>query len=185
MSISLKKGGNFNLSKNEPSLKKILIGLGWDFLNNSLDLDASVFVLGENGKLLADEYFVFYNNLKSPDGAIEHLGDNRTGMGDDDDEMVLINLDKVSPQATQILITVSIHAAEIKNHHFGLLSHAYIRLHDVDNKRVVLEYDLDENNPSNTIMDFGKLVRENNEWKFYALGNGSNKGLQGHIDIYA
>lgn len=185
MSISLKKGGNFNLSKNEPSLKKILIGLGWDFINNSLDLDASVFVLGENGKLLADEYFVFYNNLKSPDGAIEHLGDNRTGMGDDDDEMILVNLDKVSPEAKQILITVSIHAAEIKNHHFGLLKQAFIRLHDVDNKRVVLDYDLDENNPNNIIMDFGKLVKEDNEWKFYALGNGSNKGLQGHLDIYA
>ena len=121
MSISLKKGGNFNLSKNEPSLKKILIGLGWNFINNAVDLDASVFVLGKNGKLLAEEYVVFYNNLKSPDGAIEHLGDNRTGMGDDDDEMILVNLDKVSPDAKQILITVSIHATEIKNHHFGLL----------------------------------------------------------------
>jgi len=185
MAISLKKGGSFNLSKEEPTLTKLMIGLGWDFLRNPIDLDATIFVLGENGKLIEEEYFVFYNNLKSPDGSIQHMGDNRTGKGDDDDEIILVNLDKINPAAKEILIVVSVHGADIKNHNFGLLKDAYIKVYDVENKREILNYDLDENNGEHNIVDFAKLYNEGGQWKFYALGNGSNKGLQGHIDIYA
>jgi tellurium resistance protein TerD len=110
MAISLKKGNTFNLTKKEPTLKKIMIGLGWEVKpGNALDLDASVFMIGQNGKLPADEYFVFYNNLQSPDGSVKHTGDNRTGMGDEDDEMILANLDAINPSVVEILIVVSIH----------------------------------------------------------------------------
>ena len=122
MAISLKKGGRFNLTKKEPSLKKIMIGLGWELKNgNNIDLDASVFMLGGNRKLPADEYFIFYNNLKSPDGAVQHTGDNRTGAGDGDDEMILANLPLIDSSVSEVLVTVSIHDGATKGHNFGLL----------------------------------------------------------------
>lgn len=127
MAISLKKGGRFNLTKKEPSLKKIMIGLGWELKNgNNVDLDASVFMLGANRKLPADEYFIFYNNLKSPDGAVQHTGDNRTGAGDGDDEMILANMPLIDNSISEILMTVSIHDGSSKGHNFGLLQDAYI-----------------------------------------------------------
>ncbi|OJJ20518.1 chemical-damaging agent resistance protein C [marine bacterium AO1-C] len=186
MAISLKKGGRFNLTKKEPGLEKIMIGLGWEVKpGNSVDLDASVFMLGSNGKLIADEYFVFYNNLKSPDGALQHTGDNRTGAGDEDDEMILANMPLINPAITEILITVSIHEADVRRHNFGLLDEAYIRIMDVSTKREILRYDLDAEFGINTDVEFGKLVKENNEWHFVASGLGSNQGLQGYVDAYA
>lgn len=186
MAISLQKGGRFNLSKNEPGLTKAMIGLGWEVKpGQSLDLDASVFMLGSNLKLPADEYFIFYNNLKSPDGSIQHTGDNRTGAGDGDDEMILFNMSKISSAVEEIVVTVSIHDALIRNHNFGLLDEAYIRIMDVDTKREILKYDLDALYPSDTDIEFGRLKKENGEWIFHATGLGSNKGLQGFVDIYA
>lgn len=186
MAISLKKGGRFNLTKKEPSLKKIMIGLGWELKNgNNVDLDASVFMLGDNGKLPADEYFVFYNNLKSPDGAVQHTGDNRTGAGDGDDEMILANLPLIDGSVSEILVTVSIHDGMTKGHNFGLLQDAYIRIMDVESKREILRYDLDAENPIDTDMEFGKLQKLNGEWHFVATGLGSTNGLQGYVDAYA
>ncbi|PWJ36011.1 TerD family protein [Sediminitomix flava] len=186
MAISLQKGGRFNLSKKEPTLKKIMIGLGWEVkAGATLDLDASVFMVGANGKLPADEYFVFYNNLKSPDGAVQHTGDNRTGAGEGDDEMILANLDLINPSVQEIIITVTIHDGDQRNHSFGLLSDAYIRLVNVDTGNEVLRYNLGNEFSEATDVEFGKLVREDGGWTFVASGIGERKGLQGLVDIYA
>ena len=147
MSITLSKGGKLNLTKKEPALKKILIGLGWDMVsNNSVDLDASVFMVTAAGKVPTDEFFIFYNNLKSPDNSVQHTGDNRTGVGDADDEMVLANLATVSTNIKELIVVVSIHEASERNHHFGLLKEAYIRIVDVENNREIVRYNLDQNN---------------------------------------
>ncbi len=186
MSINLSKGGKFNLTKKEPGLKKVMIGLGWEFKEgNHLDLDASAFLLGSNKKLVADEYFVFYNNLRSPDGSVEHTGDNRTGIGEGDDEMILFNMETVNPSIDEVVVVASIHDAQSRNHNFGLLDDAYIRIVDVETQREILRYDLDAENPLNTEMEFGKLRKEDGEWVFEAIGVGGNKGLQGFIDVYA
>jgi tellurium resistance protein TerD len=185
MAINLKKGGSFNLTKEVPSLKKILIGLGWEMTNQTLDLDASAFILGANGKLISDEYFVFYNNLKSPDGAFQHTGDNRTGSEHDDDEIILANLDLINPQVTEIVIAVSIHEAVSRKHYFGMLKDAYIRLYDVEKKQQILSYDLDASHANDNLAIFGKIKKENNEWHFYAHSEGNTNGLQSLVDIYA
>jgi len=186
MAITLKKGNTFNLTKKEPTLKKIMIGLGWEVKQgNALDLDASIFMINNKGKLPQDEYFIFYNNLQSPDGAVKHTGDNRTGAGDDDDEMMLANLDAISTSISEVLIIVSIHDAEERRHNFGMLADAYIRILDVETKREILRYDLDAEYPTNTDIEFGRLRKENNEWIFIASGIGGNKGLQGYVDTYA
>ena len=185
MAISLKKGGSFNLTKEEPSLKKVMVGLGWEPTTMGIDLDASVFMVGGNLKLINDTYFVFYNNLKSPDGSIQHTGDNRTGVGEDDDEMILANLSIVNPEISEIIIAVTIHEAKTRNHYFGLLKQAYIRIYDVDTKREIVRYDLDAQYPQEDAVIFGKFQKSNNEWKFIAIGDGSVNGLQGLVDIYA
>lgn len=186
MSISLKKGGSLNLTKEVPGLKKVMFGLGWEMKPSTpLDLDASVFILNSKLKLPSDEHFVFYNNLRSPDGSIQHTGDNRTGFGDDDDEMILCNLDLIDAAVFEILITVSIHEAEARGHSFGSLKDAYIRLYDVENKREILRYDLDEKNPTDAGMVFGKIQKQGTEWRFIAVGEGNGmSGLQGFVDKY-
>lgn len=184
-SITLKKGSAFNLSKKEPSLQKIMIGVGWELKSgNSVDLDASAFMLGDNGKLPANEYFVFYNNLKSPDGSVKHTGDNRTGIGDGDDEMILANLNLIDKRVQEILIVVTIHEAMVRRHSFGLLKDAYIRLVDVETKREILTYDLDDSFSKYTDVEFGKLQRIDNEWHFVASGIGGTKGLEGYVNAY-
>ena len=163
-----------------------MIGLGWEVLNgNQLDLDASIFMLGENGKLPRDEYFVFYNNLKSPDGSVQHTGDNRTGAGDGDDEMILMNLNSVSDSVKEVDVLVSIHDAITKNHSFGLLEDAYIRIVDVSSDREILRFDLDADYPSDTEVVFGKLRRQDGDWVFSATGLGSSKGLDTYVSKYA
>ncbi|PWJ36010.1 TerD family protein [Sediminitomix flava] len=185
MAISLKKGGSINLTKKAPTLKKIMIGLGWELKPNaSLDLDASVFMIGENGKLPSDEYFVFYNNLKSPDGSVQHTGDNRTGAGEGDDEMILANLDLINPQVKEILITVSVHDNHV-GASFGDLQDAYVRIVDVENNTEILRYDLDAEYSDATDVEFGRLIRGVDGWTFKASGFGDRKGLQGLVDIYA
>lgn len=186
MSIELKKGHTFNLAKKEPSLSKVMIGLGWEMKpGNQIDLDASAFMLASNHKLLADEYFVFYNNLKSPDASLQHTGDNRTGIGDGDDEMILANLPLVNSLVEQILIVVTIHEATIRRHHFGLLDEAYIRVVDVESKREILRYDLGNDFDSYTEVEFGKLKKVDGDWNFIASGIGTNIELQGYVDKYA
>lgn len=186
MAISLKKGSSFDLTKKQPSLKKILVGLGWDMKpGNNLDLDAVCFMLGNNKKLVSDEHFVFYNNLRSPDRSVEHTGDNRTGVGDGDDEMILINLSAVDSNVKEILFVVTINDAILKNHSFGLLEDAFIRIVNVETNEEILRYDLDANYPQATEVEFGKLNKEGNDWRFQALGIATEKGLQGYVDIYA
>jgi tellurium resistance protein TerD len=186
MAIALKKGDRFNFGKKEPALKKILIGLGWELkVGNPMDLDSSALMIGANGKLPADDFFVFYNNLKSPDGAVQHTGDNRTGIGEGDDEMILANLDLIDPRVNEILIVVSIYDAPVRRHHFGLLKDAYIRILDAETKREVLVYDLDADFSQFTDMAFGKLERVHGEWHFVAIGTGSKQGLEGYVNVYA
>lgn len=186
MAIILEKGGSFNLTQKEPNLQKIMIGLGWEKKpNNPIDLDASVFMIKASGKLPADEYFVFYNNLISPDEAVKHTGDNRTGIGEDDDEMILANLPLISPTIEQILVIVSVNEAITRGHHFGMLNRAFIRLVDIEAKKEILRYDLGSNFSSFTEMEFGKLKKVNGDWNFMASGVGSNIELQGYVDKYA
>lgn len=186
MSISLKKGNRFNLTKNEKGLDKIMVGLGWDMVpGNNMDLDASVFMINGNGKLPADEYFVFFNNLKSPDNSVEHTGDNRTGKGDGDDEMILAHLSKISDSVEELVFVASIHNADVLRHHFGLLQNAYIRIVDIDTQREIVRFKLDENYVGVTDMEFGRLKKTNGEWHFIAAGEGSKIGLQGYVDLYA
>lgn len=185
MAISLKKGGSLNLTKKEPALQKILIGLGWaQMAGKSIDLDASVFMLTKEGKLPADEFFVFFNNLKSPDGSIQHTGDNRTGVGEGDDEMILANLPLISSKVQEILVVVSIHEADTKHQNFGMLQDAYIRLIDVETNREVLRYDLDQEFGNCTEIEFGRFCLQEGEWHFIASGIGSSTSLQGYVDKY-
>lgn len=185
MAINLQKGGKFNLTKQEPGLKKALIGLGWELkTTQALDLDASIFMLSSSGKVPVEEFFIFYNNLKSPDGSVQHTGDNRSGIGDDDDEMVLANLASVDAVIQEIIIIVSIHDGIAKRQHFGLLADAYIRIVDVDTKREILRYNLGSEFSDMTEVEFGRLRRENNEWQFQATGNGTKIGLEGYVNKY-
>lgn len=180
MSVSLSKGGNVSLSKADPGMKNILIGLGWDVRatdGQDYDLDASVFLLSESGKVRGDADFIFYNNLKSVDGSVEHTGDNRTGEGDGDDESVKIHLDKISPDVAKIVFVVTIHDAQLRKQSFGQVEGAFIRLVNDDTNVEVARYDLTEDASTETAMLFGELYRHNNEWKFRAVGQGYAGGL--------
>ena len=186
MAITLKKGNSFDLTKKAPSLKKILVGLGWDVRpGNNVDLDAVCFMLGANKKLIADDYFVFYNNLRSGDRSVEHTGDNRTGVGEGDDEMILVNLSQVNAQVEEMLFVVTINDAFTKNHNFGLLDNAFIRIVNVETNEEILRYNLDVEYPEATEVEFGKLIRQDSSWHFDAVGISTEKGLQGYVDVYA
>ncbi|MCR9249609.1 MAG: TerD family protein [bacterium] len=186
MAISLKKGSSFDLTKKQPSLQKILVGLGWDVRpGNNLDLDAVCFMLGGNKKLVTDEHFVFYNNLRSPEKSVEHTGDNRTGVGEGDDEMILVNLPLVDNRVEELLFVVTINDATIKNHNFGLLENAFMRIVNVETNEEILRYNLDVDYSNGTEVEFGKLIKDGSDWKFNAVGISTEKGLQGYVDIYA
>ena len=182
MGVSLSKGGNVSLTKAAPNLISIGVGLGWDVRSTAghdFDLDASALALGENHKVLGDDYFVFFNNLKSPDGSIEHQGDNLTGEGEGDDEVVTVNLPGVPPQATSIVFAVSIYDAESRQQSFGQVRNAYIRVVNLANDVELARYDLTEEYSSETAMVFGELYRYGGEWKFRAVGQGYATGLRG------
>lgn len=180
MAISLNKGGNLSLSKTDPSLKKILIGLGWDERATSgaeFDLDASVFLVTANGKVRGDHDFIFYNQLRSADGAVEHTGDNRSGVGEGDDEAVKVNLSLVSPEIEKIVVTVTIHDAQARGQNFGMVSNAFIRVVNDESGTEVVRFDLAEDYSVETAMVFGEVYRHNGEWKFRAVGQGYSGGL--------
>ncbi|MBL8443780.1 MAG: TerD family protein [Zoogloeaceae bacterium] len=180
MAISLKKGGNISLSKEAPSMKKMLVGLGWDIRatdGDAFDLDASVFLLNASGKVRSDADFIFYNQPKSSDGSVEHTGDNRTGEGAGDDESVVIQLDKVPADVEKISVCVTIHDAEAKRQNFGMISSAYVRCVNADSSVEVARYDLSEDASVETAMIFGEIYRHSGEWKFKAIGQGFNGGL--------
>lgn len=181
MAVSLSKGGNVSLSKEAPGLKSIMIGLGWDVRvtdGGAFDLDASAFLLKEDGKVRSDSDFIFFNNLKSADGSVEHTGDNLTGEGEGDDEVIKVNLESVPQDVNRISFSVTIHDVEVRGQNFGMVSNAFIRvINQADNKEIA-RFDLSEDMSTETAMIFGDLYRHNNEWKFKAIGQGFTGGLQ-------
>ena len=190
MSIELNKGGKIDLTKSNPSLRYVGVGLGWDInesvqSNHDFDLDASVFMLGANRKIPNEQFFVFYNNLKSPDGSIEHFGDNRTGEGGGDDETIEIDLKKVSPEIEEILFVVTIHDSQTRNQNFRQVKNSYIRLYDAATEKEVMKYNLNEAFSQETAIEFGRLYKRNRQWQFQAIGCGYTNGLQGFVDRYA
>ena len=180
MAISLQKGGNVNLSKEAPNLKKIIVGLGWDPRSTdgaTFDLDGSAFLLKNDGKVRGDSDFIFYNNLKSTDGSVVHTGDNTTGEGEGDDERLEIDLTRVPADIERISITVTIHDADARRQNFGMVSKAFIRCLNAEGEREIARYDLSEDSSTETAMIFGEIYRHNGEWKFKAIGQGFNGGL--------
>ncbi|MDR1349388.1 MAG: TerD family protein [Zoogloeaceae bacterium] len=181
MAVSLSKGSNVSLTKTVPSLKRILIGLGWDARSTDggdFDLDASAFLLADNGKVRNDEDFIFYNKLVSDCGSVEHTGDNRTGAGDGDDEALKIELGKVPSAIKRIAITVTIHDAQNRRQNFGQVSNAFMRIVNLDNDVEIARFDLSEDYSTETAMIFGEIYKHNDEWKFKAVGQGYSGGLE-------
>jgi len=182
MSVSLSKGGNVSLTKEAPGLTAVLIGLGWDVRTTTgadFDLDASALVVGSDGKILSDGHFVFFNNLTSPDGSVEHTGDNLTGEGEGDDEAVKVNLAAVPAECDKIVFAVSIYDAEARGQSFGQVRNAFIRVVNQAGGTELARYDLSEDASSETAMIFGEVYRNNAEWKFRAVGQGYSTGLAG------
>ena len=183
MAINLQKGQRENI--NAP---KFTIGLGWDTNQTStgtaFDLDASVFILGDNKKLLSDNHFIFYNNSESPDKSVTHSGDNLTGEGDGDYEQVKINLTTIDSNAKEIIVVVTIHDAEQRNQNFGQVRNSFIRIFNTDTNEEILKYELDEDFSIETAVEFGRIYERNGEWKFEAVGNGQREGLAKYVEIY-
>ncbi|NMY38734.1 MULTISPECIES: TerD family protein [Pseudomonas] len=180
MAVSLSKGGNVSLTKEAPGLTEVVVGLGWDPRvtdGSEFDLDASVFIVGENGKVLNDGSFVFYNNKTSPDGNVVHQGDNRSGAGEGDDEQVNVNLSGFAPETKKLVFAVTIHEADARKQSFGQVSNAYIRVLNKADGKEIARYDLSEDASTETAMVFGELYSHNGEWKFKAIGQGFAGGL--------
>lgn len=181
MSVSLSKGGNVSLAKADPTMTKVLVGLGWDPRatdGQDFDLDASAFLLASTGKVRGDNDFIFYNNLSDAAQSVLHTGDNRTGDGDGDDESLKIDLPKIPADVDKIAFTVTIHDAEARRQNFGQVGGAFIRLVNDATGVEVARYDLTEDASTETAMIFGELYRHNNEWKFRAVGQGYAGGLK-------
>jgi len=182
MSVSLSKGGNVSLTKEAPGLTAVLVGLGWDVRTTSgagFDLDASALMVGTSGKIISDAHFIFFNNLTSPDGSVEHTGDNLTGEGEGDDEVIKVNLVGVPPEVDKIVVTVSIYDAETRSQSFGQVRNAFIRVVNQADGVELTRYDLSEDASNETAMVFGELYRNSGEWKFRAVGQGYSTGLAG------
>ena len=180
MAISLQKGGNVNLSKEAPSLKKLVIGLGWDARvtdGAAFDLDGSAFILKNDGKVRSDSDFIFYNNLKSSCGSIIHNGDNKTGVGDADDETLTIDLANVPAEVDKVTFAVTIHEADARRQNFGMVGKAYIRCLDANGNTEIARYDLSEDSSTETAMVFGEIYRNGADWRFKAVGQGFKGGL--------
>ncbi|MTW22913.1 TerD family protein [Allochromatium palmeri] len=181
MAISLNKGGNVNLSKEAPNLENVLVGLGWDARatdGQDFDLDASLFMVKDDGKVPSDAYFIFYNQPKSPEGAIEHTGDNLTGSGEGDDEQVLVTLSKVPAEIQRLVVVVTIHDADARHQNFGQVSNAFVRIVNRDNNQEIVRFDLSEDYSTETAMIFGEIYRHSGDWKFRAVGQGYAGGLR-------
>lgn len=181
MGITLAKGQRVDLTKSNPGLKNIVVGLGWDVNKydggSQFDLDTAAFLLEGSGKVTNDSDFVFYNNLRHPSGSVEHLGDNTTGVGDGDDEQIKIQLDAVPANIERIAFTATIHEAVARNQNFGQVSNAYIRVFDETAGTELIRYDLAEDFSIETAIVVGELYRNNGEWKFNAVGSGYQGGL--------
>jgi tellurium resistance protein TerD len=181
MALTLSKGGNLSLSKTDPSLNKLIAGLGWDPRTTDgkeFDLDASVFMVGSNGKVRSEKDFIFYNQMHSPCGSVSHTGDNRTGEGDGDDEQVKVDLSKVPADVQRLVVTVTIHDAQARRQSFGQVANAFMRVVNEETGAEVVRYDLSEDYSTETAMIFGEIYRHGTEWKFKAVGQGYSGGLQ-------
>ncbi|GAA1812128.1 MULTISPECIES: TerD family protein [Actinomadura] len=182
MGVSLAKGGNVSLTKAAPNLTAVTVGLGWDVRATTgadFDLDASALMLGGTGKVMSDQHFVFFNNLKSPDGSVEHTGDNLTGEGEGDDESINVDLNAVPAECDRIVFPVSIYDADNRNQSFGQVRNAFIRIVNRTDGNELARFDLTEDASTETAMVFGELYRHNGEWKFRAVGQGYASGLAG------
>ncbi|WP_327289880.1 TerD family protein [Streptomyces sp. NBC_01198] len=182
MGVSLSKGGNVSLTKEAPGLTAVTVGLGWDVRTTTgtdFDLDASALLLDATGKVVSDKHFVFFNNLKSPDGSVEHTGDNLTGEGEGDDEAIKVNLAGVPVEVDKIVFPVSIYDGETRQQSFGQVRNAFIRVVNQAGGTEIARYDLTEDASTETAMVFGELYRSGAEWKFRAVGQGYASGLRG------
>ena len=181
MPVNLKKGQKVSLTKDNPGLKSVVVGIGWDVnrfdTGGSFDLDSSAFLITDAGKVSRQEDFIFYGNLKHPSGAVEHLGDNRTGEGEGDDEQIKVDLSKVPGNISKIAFAVTIYEAEERNQNFGQVNNAFIRIYNAETGEEMLRYDLGEDFSIETAVVFGELYRHNGEWKFNAIGSGFQGGL--------
>jgi tellurium resistance protein TerD len=187
VSVSLAKGGNVSLSKEAPGLTTVIVGVGWDVRATTgvdFDLDASALMIGRSGKVLTDQHFVFFNNLTSPDGTVEHTGDNLTGEGEGDDEQVKVNLAAMSPDVEKIIFPVTIYDADARRQSFGQVENAFIRVVNADGNREITRFDLSEDASTETAMIFGELYRHQGDWKFRAIGQGYASGLRGIATDY-
>ena len=188
MPVSLSKGQKISLTKDNPGLKNVLVGLGWDVnkfdTGGDFDLDASVFLLGENGKVRGQQDFVFYGNKEHESGSVIHMGDNRTGSGTGDDEQIKIDLSKVPTGIAKIAFAVTIYEADKRSQNFGQVSNSFIRICDADNDTELVRYDLGEEFSIETAVVVGELYRYGAEWKFNAIGSGYNGGLAALCDGY-
>lgn len=188
MAVSLSKGQKVDLTKGNPGLSKIIVGLGWDTNKYDggadFDLDAAAFLLAANGKVASDSDFVFYGNLKHSSGGVEHMGDNLTGEGDGDDEQIKVNLAAVPASVDKIGFTVTIYEAETRKQNFGQVSNAYIRIVDETSNAELIRYDLGEDFSVETAVVVGELYRNNGEWKFNAIGSGFQGGLKALCQNY-
>ena len=190
MGISLKKGERVSLEKVSPGLEAIFVGLGWDVNQTDsgadFDLDASVFMLGSNEKLISDSHLIFYNNLKSPDAdhAVEHMGDNLTGAGEGDDEVVIVNLKKIPEDVVKLVFVVTIYEADQRKQNFGQVENAFVRIVDVKTKEEVLRYDLTEDYSVETALIMAELYKKEGQWRMSAVGAGYEGGLQAILNRY-
>jgi tellurium resistance protein TerD len=182
VSVSLTKGGNVSLTKEAPGLTAVIVGLGWDVrttTGSDFDLDASAIVSNADGKVVSDKHFIFFNNLTTPDGTVEHTGDNLTGEGEGDDEQVKVNLAGMAPEVDKIVFAVSIYDADSRSQSFGQVRNAFIRVVNEAGGAEIARYDLSEDASTETAMVFGELYRNGAEWKFRAVGQGYASGLAG------
>ena len=188
MSVSLSKGQRVDLTKGRPSLKNILVGLGWDINHYDgevdFDLDASVFMTKENGKVGKDEDFIFYGNLEHSSKSVKHMGDNRTGEGDGDDEVIKIKLDKIPSDYETLAVTVTIYDAESRLQNFGMVGNAYVRVVDEETGEELIRFDLSEDFSTETALVVAEIYKHNSEWKFKAVGSGYNGGLKALCNQY-
>jgi tellurium resistance protein TerD len=184
MALNLTKGQRVDVG-----LQKVAIGLGWNpdplaSPGQGFDLDATAFLVGENGKCAGEAHVVFYNNLESPDKSVRHSGDNRTGEGDGDDETIYVNLGTIDAKITEVVIAVTIDEAEARRQNFGQVRDAFIRIYDSSNGQELLKYELDEDFSTETAVEFGRLYKRNGAWKFEAIGRGRTGGLEALANQY-
>lgn len=188
MPVSLQKGQKVSLTKGNPGLTNVVVGLGWDInafdTGGDFDLDAAAFLLTETGKVSDQKDFVFFGNLAHPSGSVQHLGDNLTGVGDGDDEQIKIDLSKVPAHITKIAFTVTIYEAETRRQNFGQVNNAFVRIYNDATGEELLRYDLGEDFSIETAAVFGELYKNGNEWKFNAIGSGYQGGLAALCNNY-